>query len=139
MAEGKAMVRLTVVNDNSELLDLLGEILEGQQYVTTLIENVQVDLRQQICRSEPDLLMIDLRHGNDACHGWDIVRELRGTAGCEDLPVLLCSADIQTLNELEPELRRAAGVVALRLPFEIDELLQSIRRLIGTREAPGCS
>jgi CheY-like chemotaxis protein len=133
------MARLTVVNDNPELLELLGEILESQHYVTTLIQDVQGDLRQQICRSEPDLLMIDLRHGNDACHGWEIVRELRGTAGCEDLPVVLCSANIQTLNEMEPELQTAAGVVALRLPFEIDELLQSIRRLIGTREAPGCS
>ncbi len=133
------MVRLTVVNDNPELLDLLGEILEADHYVTTLIESVQDDLLQQICRSEPDLLVIDLRHGDDARHGWEIVRELRGTAGCEELPVVLCSADIPELNQMEPELQTAAGVVALRLPFEIDELLQFIRRLIGWREALKCS
>jgi CheY-like chemotaxis protein len=133
------MVRLTVVNDNSELLDLLGEILESHHYATTLIQGVQADLLQQICRSEPDLLMINLRHGSDARHGWDIVRELRGTSGCEDLPVILCSADIQTLDEMEPQLKTAGRVLALRLPFGIDELLQSVRRLIGTREAPGCS
>ena len=133
------MVRLTVVNDNRELLDLIGEILEGDRYVTTLIESVQDDLLEQICRSEPDLLMIDLRHGDDARHGWEIVQELRGTSGCEDLPVVLCSADVEALNEMEPELGAAARVVALRLPFEIDELLQSIRRFIGRREAPGCS
>lgn len=133
------MVRLTIVNDNPELLSLIGEILEGDRYVTTLIESIQDDLLEQICRSEPDLLMIDLWHGDDARHGWDIVQELRSTSGCEDLPVVLCSADIAALNEVEPELQAAGGVVALKLPFEIDELLLSIRRLIGRREATGCS
>lgn len=133
------MVRLTVVNDNPELLDLMGEILEGDRYVTTLIESVQDDLLQRICRSEPDLLMIDLRHGDDARRGWDIVQQLRDTAGCEHMPVVLCSADIPALNELEPELHAAADVVALKLPFEVDEVLSSIRTLIGRRETSICS
>jgi CheY-like chemotaxis protein len=133
------MVRLTVVNDNPELLDLLGEILEGDRYSTTLMEGVEDDLLERICVSKPDLLMIDLRHGDEARHGWDIVRELRGTSGCEDLPVVLCSADIQALSDMEPELQTATGVVALGLPFELDELLQTIRRLTGRREAPRCS
>jgi len=133
------MLRLTVVNDNPELLELIGEILEGNRYATTLIDSVQDQLLQHICLSEPDLLMIDLRHGDEAHHGWEIVQQLRGTSACEDLPVVLCSADIPALNEMEPELQTATGVVALRLPFEIDELLQSIRRLIGRREAPKCS
>lgn len=133
------MVRLTVVNDNPELLDLIGEILEGDRYVTTLMESAQDDLLQQICRSEPDLLMIDLWHGADARRGWEIVRQLRGIPGCEHLPVVLCSADIPALSEMGPELETTTDVVALRLPFEIDELRQSIRRLIGRREVSRCS
>lgn len=133
------MVRLTVVNDNPELLDLIGEILEGDRYVTTLIDSVEGDLLQRICGSAPDLLVIDLRQGDDARHGWDIVQQLRGTAGCETLPVVLCSADIAALNEVEPELEATPRVMALRLPFEIEELLRSIRRLIGRQEAPRCS
>ena len=132
------MVRLTVVNDNPELLDLIGEILAGERYATTLIEGVQDDLLQQICRSEPDLLMIDLRHGNDARHGWEIVQQVRGISGCEDLPVLLCSADLFELSEVEPQVVATTGVVAIRLPFDINELLRSIRTLIGTR-ASKCS
>lgn len=133
------MVRLTVVNDNPEVLDLIGEILEGDRYVTTLIDSVKGDLLARICGSSPDLLVIDLRHGNDARHGWDIVRELRSTSDCEHLPVVLCSADIAALNAVEPELVVTPGVMALRLPFEIDDLLQSIRRLIGRQEASKCS
>lgn len=133
------MVRLTVVNDNPEVLDLIGEILEDDCYVTTLIDSVQGDLLQQICRSSPDLLVIDLRHGDDARHGWDIAKELRSIPGCEHLPVLLCSADIAALHEVEPELEATPRVMALKLPFEIDDLLRSIRRLIGRQEASRCS
>lgn len=133
------MARLTVVNDNPELLDLIGEIVEGDRHATTLIDGVQDNLLQQICRSKPDLLLIDLRHGDDARHGWQIVQQLRGTSGCDDLPVVLCSADIPALNEIESELQAAGRVVALKLPFEIEELLRSIRRLMGRQEAPGCS
>ncbi|CAN5578579.1 hypothetical protein BH23CHL10_BH23CHL10_07860 [soil metagenome] len=133
------MARLTVVNDNPELLDLIGEIVEGDRHVTTLIDGVQDNLLQQICRSKPDLLLIDLRHGDDARHGWQIVQQLRGTSGCEDLPVVLCSADIPALNEIESELQTAGRVVALKLPFEIEELLRSIRRLMGRQEVPVCS
>ena len=133
------MVRLTVVNDNPEVLGLFGEILEADRYVTTLIDNVQDDLLRQICRSSPDLLVIDPRHGDDARHGWEIVKELRRTPDCEHLPVVMCSADIAALNEVESELEATPGVMALKLPFEVEDLLQSIRRLIGSQEAPKCS
>jgi CheY-like chemotaxis protein len=138
MRKVRAMVRLTVVNDNPELLNLIGEILEGDRYVTTLIGNVQADLLQQICRSEPDLLMIDLRDGDDARRGWEMVKELRRTSGCQDLPVVVCSADIAGLKDVAPELEAAADFLAVELPFRIDELLQSIHRLLGRRAALKC-
>ena len=123
------MVRLTVVNDNPELLDLIGDILEGDRYATTLIDSVGDDLLERICRSRPDLLMIDLRHGDDARHGWEIVRQVRRVVGCEHLPVVLCTADIAALDEMKPEVQAVGDVVTLRLPFEIDELLRSVRSL----------
>lgn len=129
------MVHLTVVNDNPELLELVGEILAGDRYVPTLIESAQDDLLQKICRSEPDLLMIDLRHGDDDRRGWEIVQEVRKTPGCEDLPVVVCSADVAALSEMEPELNAASRVVALKVPFRVDELLESIHRLIVRGEA----
>jgi CheY-like chemotaxis protein len=132
------MVRLTVVNDSPELLELIGEILEGGHYETTLIGNVHDDLFQRVCRSEPDLLVIDLQDGGDARHGWQMVQELRSTSGCEDLPVVLCSADMAALKEAAPGLKVAAGVVTVELPFRIDELLQSIRELLSRRAALKC-
>lgn len=131
------MARLTVVNDDPDLLDLIGEILEGEGFVTTLIEGVGDDLLEEICQSKPDLLMIDLRHGDDAHQRWRIVQELRRTAG-GDLPVVLCSADKAAVRGVEAELEAPVDVATLMLPFEIDDLLQSIRRLSGGREEFRC-
>ena len=130
---------MTVVNDDPALLDVMGEILRGDHYVTTLIEGVQDELLQRIRRSEPDLLMIDLRHGDDVRRGWEIVQELWRTSGCEHMPVVLCSTDIRALSEVQPELEVAADVVTLDLPFEVHEVLESIQTLLGRREASTCS
>ncbi len=140
------MARLTVVNDDPALLDVMGEILRGHRYVITLIESVQDDLLQRIRRSEPDLLMIDLRHGDDGRRGWDdgrrgweIVRELWRTSGREHMPVVLCSTDIPALSEVQPELEVAGDVAILELPFEVHEVIESIQTLLGRREASTCS
>jgi len=134
-----AMARLTVVNDDPALLDVMGEILRDDRYMITLIESVQDELLQRIRRSEPDLLVIDLRHGDDARRGWEIVRELRRTSGREHVPIVLCSTDIPALSEVQPELEVAGDVLTLELPFEVQEVLESIQTLLGRREASTCS
>lgn len=133
------MARLTIVNDNPELLDLIGEILEGDRHLTTRIDGNEDGLLDRICRSKPELLVIDLGHGDEAAHGWRLVQELRATRGCEGLPVVLCSADLEALRALEPELAAERRVATLSLPFEIDELLKSVGTFIGRQEAPRCS
>jgi CheY-like chemotaxis protein len=127
------MVRITVVNESRELLDLIGEILAGYRYKTTLIEGGGADVLRQVCQSDPDLLIIDLRHGDDALYGWDFVRELRHTPGCEDLPVLLSSTDLGALSQVTPDVDEAGRVLTLQTPFGIDELIQSIDGLVDGR------
>jgi CheY-like chemotaxis protein len=133
------MARLTIVHDHPELLALIGEILEADRHLTTRIDGNQGDLLDRICQSKPELLVIDLGHGDDPDHGWRLVQALRATRGCEELPVVLCSADLQALSELEPELEEQRRVATLRLPFEMDELLRSIGNFTDSEEAPTCS
>lgn len=133
------MVRLTVVNDSPELLDLFADIFASDRYETTLIEHVTDELLAKICASEPDLLMIDLRHEGDAHHGWKVVQALRATPGCERLPVVLCTADISAPEDLQLPLESMPGIVLLTLPFQIDALVHSIHTLIGRQEVFRCS
>jgi len=125
------MARVTVVNNSPEFLDLVHDILEGDRYDTVLIDGDEGDVLHRIRRSRPDLLMIDLRMGNAGHRGWEITQEVRADAELQGLPVLLCSADLQAMAELEADLGATRHVATLTKPFEIDELTGAIDRLLG--------
>ncbi len=125
------MARVTVVNDNPEFLDLVHDILEDDRYETITIDGDRSDALDAIRASRPDLLMIDLRMGSDGLHGWDIAQQVRADSAFDGLPVLICSADVQALNELEGDLEGDSRVGRLIKPFSIDELIAAIDGLLA--------
>ena len=131
------MARVTVVNDTPDFLELVGDILEGDRYDTTLIDGDRDDALQLIKASRPDLLMIDLRLGTEGLSGWEIAQQVRRGAEFAGLPILICSADIQAMGQLEVDLADDRRVATLRKPFEIDELTETIDRLLGDPEIEG--
>ena len=54
--------------------------------------------------------MIDVRLGVEGDHGWEIAQEVRRDPMFTELPVLLCSADLFELQELEAGLAERAGL-----------------------------
>jgi CheY-like chemotaxis protein len=124
------MAHVTVVNDSPEFLELVGDILEGDAYDTTLIEADEQDALQLIRQSRPDVLMIDLRLGREGHHGWDVARAMRNEAEFDRLPIIICSGDLEAMRELEAELTATRDVVMLTKPFEIDDLTGAIDRLL---------
>ena len=125
------MARVTVVNDNQEFLDLVHDILEGDRYDTTMIDGDRPDAVDVIRSSRPDLLMIDVRLGVEGDHGWEIAQEVRTDPQLRELPVLLCSADVLALAELESGLAESRRVATLAKPFTIDLLVSTIEELLA--------
>ncbi len=126
------MPRVTVVNDNPEFLELVGDILEGDRYETTLIDgDAMNNALDRIRTSQPDVLMIDLRLGRDGIHGWDIAREVRGDPEMRGTPILLCSADVVALRQIEDDLDDNFSVVTLTKPFSIDDLTDRVDQLVA--------
>ena len=130
------MARVTVVNDTPDFLDLVHDILEGDRYETTLIDGDQGDAFELVRASRPDLLMIDLRLGGHGLSGWEIAQRVREEPNFKGLPVIVCSADVQAMSELESDLAGTRHVATLSKPFEIQELTDTIDALLG--EAAGC-
>ncbi len=124
------MARVTVVNDNPEFLELMGEVLEAERYEAIRID-AGGDTVKRVRESKPDLLIIDLRLSNEGLRGWDVVQEIRRSESLEDLPVLLTSADLQALTEVEAQLRDQRAVEVLPKPFGIDELTDTVQGLLG--------
>ena len=129
------MARVTVVNDTPDFLDLVHDILEGDRYETTLIDGDQGDAFELVRASRPDLLMIDLRLGGQRLSGWEIAQRVREEPDFKGLPVIVCSADVQAMSELESDLAGTRHVATLSKPFEIQELTDTIDGLLG--EAAG--
>jgi CheY-like chemotaxis protein len=125
------MARVTVVNDNPEFLALVHDILEDDRYEATTIDGDRPDALDQVRASQPDLLMIDLRMGSDKLHGWDIAQQVRAEPDFDGLPVLICSADVLALKELESDLDTMQHVGTLTKPFSIDDLTESIDELLA--------
>ena len=130
------MSRVTVVNDNPEFLELVRDVLEGDRYDATCIDGDRADAMDRIRESRPDVLMIDLRMGNDGYHGWDVAQAVRRDPGMERLPVLICSADPFALREIAQDLSGSRDVKCLTKPFSIDELTDAIDSLVASAQEP---
>lgn len=125
------MARVTVVNDNPEFLELMREVLEDECYETTTIDGVREDALDAVRSSRPELLILDLRLSSEGLLGWDLAQEIRRDRQFEDLPVLLCSADLQALRDVEEELEGQRAVEVLPKPFGIDQLTGVVDRLLA--------
>jgi CheY-like chemotaxis protein len=123
--------RVTVVNDNEAFLELVRDILEDERYEVTTIDGDRSDALECIKASRPDVLMIDLRLGWDGMHGWDVAMDVRRELSLSGLPVLVCSADLQALDQVSERLAETQHVETLTKPFSIDRLAEGINRLLA--------
>ena len=135
---------ILVVNDTQEILDLFRELLEEEGYEVSLYSYAFDDLAE-IKRVRPDLIILDFIVGGEA-HGWQLLQKLKMGRATATIPVIVCSAALHLLRELEGHLKEK-GVAVVPKPFDIDDLLRAVTgswdqiardaRETGTRTAPG--
>lgn len=78
----------------------------------------------------PALVILDIRIGGEE-HGWTILNLLTLDPETRPIPVIVCSAAIQSLHEHQ-ELLSKYGIRALPKPFDIDMLLDTIAGMLPT-------
>ena len=124
--------RITVVNDNPEFLQLMETLLdENSGYDVTTIDGDTIRDIEPIRTSQPDLLTIDLRWRRDGLAGWDILLAVRQDPDLGELPIILCTGDVQGLEEHAEAIAQDSKVVTLEKPFQIADLEDAVRRLVG--------
>jgi len=121
---GKSVV---VINDSPELLELAEILLRDEDF------DVKVALTgsralELVRTTMPDLVILDVRMPDVS--GWDILQSLKLDQGTASIPVLVCSAAVQELRQLESQLA-SMGVDVLIKPFAIDTLLTKVQALIS--------
>lgn len=130
---------IVVVNDTQEILDLFREILEDEGYAVTLYSFAINDL-SELLKLRPDLVILDFLIGGESL-GWQLLQKMKMDRRTAHIPVIVCSAALQLLQELEGHLR-AKNVGIVVKPFDIDELVDIVQQYLAsgparTPELPG--
>lgn len=122
---------ILVVNDTQEILELFRAILEDEGYRLSLYSFAFEDL-VVIKERRPDLIILDLLIGNED-HGWQLLQKLKMDRETAEIPVIVCSAALHLLRELEGHLKEK-GVGIVPKPFDIDDLTRAVDKAMSRRE-----
>ena len=112
-----------VVNDTQEILDLFREILEDEGYRVSLYSYAFRDLAE-IKQLAPDLIILDFIIGGEA-YGWQLLQKMKMDRETMTIPVIVCTAAVQLVRELEGHLKEKGVGVVLK-PFDIEDLLRVV-------------
>ena len=122
-----------VINDTIAILDLFAALLEDEGYrVTTDGFSIEmVDLLSRVKADRPDLLVLDFLI-QDEGKGWQFLQMLRMDRDTRDIPVVVCTAAVKLVEDLQPHLD-TMGVGVVLKPFDIDHLLAEIDKMWARR------
>lgn len=126
--------RLAVIDDDSTFLQLMHDLLEEDEHFDVLIHREWDNAYEFVQKERPDLVILDIRIGGEE-RGWAILNLLTLDPITRPIPVIVCSAAIQSLHEHQPWLDQF-GICALPKPFDLEMLLEMVDRVLA-RERDG--
>lgn len=123
------MAHILVIDDDEQLLRMVGLMLERGGHTITLLNNPMEGL-ERIQVEEPDLLVLDVMM--PFMNGHDVTRQIRNTPGLEDLPILILTARSQDIDRTTALKSGADGY--LSKPVTAQELLSQIDYLLAVKK-----
>jgi DNA-binding response OmpR family regulator len=124
--------KILIVDDSPDYLSFVQQFLEGEGFQVDTAESTD-SMLTVLGTWTPDMVISDVRIPGDAAFA--VLNQLRSDDRTRAIPVLLCTAALQEVEESAEHLRRE-GVEILLKPFDIDVLLDKVRRLTHATEMP---
>jgi pilus assembly protein CpaE len=122
------VARIFVIDDDEQLLRMVGLMLERGGHNITLINN-PLDGLAQIKADKPDLLVLDVMMPNMSGH--DLTREIRSDAKIEDLPILVLTARSQEIDRATA--LKSGADDYLSKPVTSQELMERVDDLLAKK------
>lgn len=136
MQEAHRQTRIAVINDDTPFLELMRELLQGEEGYQVHICREWEDAHGFVKQYQPDLVILDIVMGGEEL-GWKILNMLTLDPRTRSFPVIVCSAAIQSLHDHQ-ELLSRYGIRALPKPFDLDTLLETVRMTLAERSPSRC-
>jgi CheY-like chemotaxis protein len=130
MVQQRGRPRIAVINDDTVFLDLMRDLLETEGGYEALICREWEDAHGFVKEQNPALLILDIRIGGEE-RGWTILNLLTLDPATRHIPIIVCSAAIQSLHEHQ-DLLSKYGICALPKPFDLDALLEAVARMLAS-------
>jgi len=123
--------RLAVIDDDTAFLELMHDLLEDEEDFEVLIHRDWDHAYEFVKEQSPDLVILDIRIGGEEC-GWTILNLLTLDPITRPIPIVVCSAAIQSLHGYQAWLDKF-GICALPKPFDLEMLLEMVGPCTGPR------
>ena len=123
-----AQHHIIIICESERLRDVMQSALAGDSYLVTGVSASFVDVRA-LTALRPDLLIVDWLLGCED-HGLQVLQMLQLCKPLSDLPMIVCSAPITLVREIERWLR-GSNVQFLLKPFGLPELRCALQTALG--------
>jgi len=120
--------RVLVVDDDPEVVDAVGEALQGDGYRVETATDGATALKS-VLEAPPDLIVLDVRMPN--LNGWEFCEIVRRQSHTRDVPVLFLTACTEVRDQITA--MQVGGSDHLSKPFRLAALRDKVRSL--TRES----
>ncbi|MDQ4034506.1 MAG: response regulator [Chloroflexota bacterium] len=127
--------RVLVVNDTQEILELFDDILSGLGLDVVRMTYAPREL-DRVREVKADLVILDLIFGEREVLGWQLLQKIRMDRSLETLPVVVCSAALDRINELQGYLTEQNVVVIVK-PFNVAQLEEAVLRALRAGDRKG--
>ncbi len=123
---------ILVIDDTQEILDVIRELLEEEGYrVSVSVETLDLHRIKELV---PDVIVQDLLFAGTQETGWKFLTLARLDPELAHIPLILCTAATETVNDaaMAENLNRL-GVRVLLKPFHIEDLVNAIAEVLASQ------
>lgn len=113
-----------VVDDDPDILEALSEILEAEGFEIRRARNGKEAL-ERLEPNPPQLILLDLMM--PVMDGWEFAQKMKQRPSVAGIPIIVLSADRNVGNKAA----EIGAVGHLAKPFELNDLLEMVRRALG--------
>lgn len=121
MTAAATAANLLIAEDHEAVATLYQEFFTDEGYHVTLVDTLPTVA--DVERWSPNLVLLDYFESGDRM--LELVHALQRDRTTSHLPVVICSASLPEVRQIEPELT-ALGIPIVFKPFDLEELLAVI-------------
>jgi DNA-binding response OmpR family regulator len=107
-------------------------LLEEEEGHEVILSGFPFEQISDVEKIRPDLIILDFVFG-DQKSGWQMLQMLKMQRSTANIPVIVCTAALDAVREQEGYLV-SQGVHVVYKPFDIDQLVNNVRQLLGKHE-----